>query len=979
MRFGQKPPLLSWGITAVIAVAATGAALPGQPATAAPPSGKPAPVPASGTRSVTLITGDRVHVTGEKLSIERASGRARMPFHEYRSGGDSFAIPLDAEPLVAAGLVDRRLFNVTKLIRFHYDDASRSSLPLIVTGAAAARSLTAGRALPSIGGTAVSTPKKDAAAFWAGLRSAATPGIAATTPKPQHVYLDGPVTATLDKSVPQIGAPVAWQAGYTGTGSTVAVLDTGIDTTHPDLAGLVTEAKNFSTADSVADFYGHGTHVASTIAGSGAASQGRFKGVAPGAKLLNVKVLDDSGNGTDSQIIAGMEWAVAHGARVVNMSLGGQFAGDPGDALSQAVNRLSASSGALFVVAAGNSGPADDTIGSPATADAALAVGAVDGDNHLATFSSRGPRLRDDAVKPEITAPGVDIAAAYANMGNTDSPYLVLSGTSMAAPHVSGAAAILAQQHPDWPGARLKAALTGSAAPTPSLTVNQQGAGRVDVARAVTQPVTSSVSVVNHGMIPWPRTDDQPIATPVTYYNSGSQDVTLTLSAQVQDPDGKAAEAAVFAVSDPTVTVPAHGEHTVTLTTDTRHAREVLYSGLLLATAPGISVRIPVSVHPEDERYDVSLRVTDRTGAATGAYGIRLTSLDTGAEYYPYDPSGSVRIRVPKGRYFLDSLITTPGKPTTDGSWPQDDTVLADEPLLDVSRNVSLDLDGRTAKPVGIGVQRPGAAIASAVVDAVEKTTPGTANVYLSLADYRHLFVRPSQTSAPGTYRFRIETQFAKPDGQGAFRGTPYLYNVRADTDGSVPAGVSRTFADADLATVTSVAAAPAIDGKDSTRQIVAAATLPYSLTEYYTPGDWQGSFAQWTGVHSEATLDSDARHYTQGVTYPQRWNYAVFGPSLAGKPTAFNPDTSAQRLPTQVVLNVPMFADQNPDTLGYSDYTSATTTLYRDGAQVGQTTSPGSGFFTVPDAPAAYRISTSVSRDPAVFPLSTKITADWS
>ncbi|MDQ1643916.1 MAG: hypothetical protein QOJ50_100, partial [Cryptosporangiaceae bacterium] len=109
MRFGQKRPQVTWGITADIAVAVTGAALPGQSATAAPPSGKASPVPLSGTRSVTLITGDRVHVSGEKLSIERASGRARMPFHEYRSGGDSFAIPLDAEPLVAAGLVDRRL------------------------------------------------------------------------------------------------------------------------------------------------------------------------------------------------------------------------------------------------------------------------------------------------------------------------------------------------------------------------------------------------------------------------------------------------------------------------------------------------------------------------------------------------------------------------------------------------------------------------------------------------------------------------------------------------------------------------------------------------------------------------------------------------------------------------------------------------------------------------------------------------------
>src|SRR6185369_1071830 len=137
--------------------------------------------------------------------------------------------------------------------------------------------------------------------------------------------------------------------------------------------------------------------------------------------------------------------------------------------------------GALFVVAAGNSG-ADHSVQTPSSADAALAVGAVDGADALAPFSSRGPRDGDYALKPDLTAPGVDITAARskdAELGRPGEQYVTLSGTSMATPHVAGAAAILAQRRPDWDAATLKAALMGSARPNPATGVFGQGAGRV--------------------------------------------------------------------------------------------------------------------------------------------------------------------------------------------------------------------------------------------------------------------------------------------------------------------------------------------------------------------------------------------------------------------------------------------------------------------------------------------------------------------
>ncbi|WP_392756977.1 S8 family serine peptidase [Streptomyces sp. LN590] len=141
------------------------------------------------------------------------------------------------------------------------------------------------------------------------------------------------------------------------------------------------------------DYVGHGTHVASTVVGTGRASDGKERGVAPGARLDVGKVLNGRGQGQESWLIAGMEWAARdQQAKIINMSLGG--VGDGSDPLSQAVNQLSAETGALFVVAAGNAGP--HNIGSPGAADSALTVGAVDSADHLADFSSQGPRNVDE-------------------------------------------------------------------------------------------------------------------------------------------------------------------------------------------------------------------------------------------------------------------------------------------------------------------------------------------------------------------------------------------------------------------------------------------------------------------------------------------------------------------------------------------------------------------------------------------------------
>ncbi|GAA2214813.1 hypothetical protein GCM10009850_102790 [Nonomuraea monospora] len=246
------------------------------------------------------------------------------------------------------------------------------------------------------------------------------------------------------------------------------MLDSGYDATHPALKD-VTQAKNFSDEPDITDGVGHGTHVASIVAGAGE----KYRGVAPGAKIALGKVGGEYAG--ESAILAGMEWAATEvKAKIINVSIGSLDI--PGiDPLEHAVDTLSARTGALFVIAAGNDG-VPGSVSSPGSAEAALTVGAVDRSDRMADFSSRGPKLGDHAIKPDATAPGLDIMAAAAQ-GTADGPYAAHSGTSMAAPHVAGAAAILAQRHPDWNGQQLKAALIGSSAPQPAPRTSTRGPG----------------------------------------------------------------------------------------------------------------------------------------------------------------------------------------------------------------------------------------------------------------------------------------------------------------------------------------------------------------------------------------------------------------------------------------------------------------------------------------------------------------------
>ncbi|MCI0685746.1 MAG: S8 family serine peptidase, partial [Sporichthyaceae bacterium] len=625
-------------------------------ATADPPASDSSAAAGKQPQVVRLITGDRVTVRPNGAIA--VTPRQGVRYLTYTADGHRHVIPTDALPLLRADRLDRRLFDVTELLRVaaHRKAAALPGmLPVIVTGAGTARAaaptqLRATRQLPAVRGYAAAVADDQLAGFWKTLTAASSKRTV-----PGKVWLDSIRRPTLDVSVPQVGAPTAWAAGFDGSGVTVAVLDTGIDATHPDLITQVGAARNFvEEFEDSRDLVGHGTHVASTVAGTGAAEGGRYRGVAPGATLLDGKVCAEFGC-PDSSILAGMQWAAESGADVVNMSLTG-FDTEEIDPIEQAVNDLTAQHDVLFVVSAGNDGFfGDETVGSPGTADAAISVGAVTKSDALTEFSSRGPRIGPDAaIKPEITAPGEDIVAANSKdgfLGTPGEPYTTLSGTSMSAPHVSGGAAIVTQRYPGLTAEQRKAVLMASAAPNPEIGVFAQGAGRLDVARAITQEVTTTPLSVAFGRQEFPHDDDEVRSQQVTYLNSGDTAQTLELSLTTSAPAG------MFTVSADTVTIPANGQASVTVSSDTTvDAPSGFYGGQLTASAGDTQVQTPFGVEVEPQRFTVTLDPINRAGAPAESFFAVLFNLETFKEYVVFggeDP----QVRADAGSYLLFTWI----------------------------------------------------------------------------------------------------------------------------------------------------------------------------------------------------------------------------------------------------------------------------------------------------------------------------------
>ena len=816
------------------------------------PDSAPGGGSAAGPRTVTLVTGDRVTVfDGGRFTIEPVAGRAQAPFHTRRERGHLHVVPGEAARLVAAGLLDPRLFDVTSLLELEYDDAHRADLPLLVSyrsdttrAARDARLAAAGarvvHQLASIDGASLRAPRDAARAVWTAL--AATPsasGAPALATGIAKVWLDGKRELVLDRSAPQVGTPAAWAAGLTGAGVTVAVLDTGIDTAHPDFTGRIVEARSFLDGSPDAlDEVGHGTQVASILAGSGATSDGRFRGVAPEALLLIGKVCDF--DCPESSILAGMEWAATSGAVVVNMSLSGidTPAIDP---LEEAINTLSAEHGTLFVAAAGNEGacggPDFLQVGSPGTAEAALSVGAVDPDDQLAAFSCRGPRAGDGGLKPDITAPGVAIAAARAagtplgDVEPVDEFYARLDGTSMATPHVAAAAALLSQQHPGWRAGDLKAALMASAEPDAELTPFEQGTGRVAVERAIIQDLVASPPSLSLGRALWPHDDDEPIAHSLTYRNHGSEPLALSLGFEVTGPDGAPAPAGMFAVEPAEVTVPAGGVAQVSIAVDTSvDANDGMFAGALVATGAGQSLRTTIGVDREAESYDLEVVHIDRDGNPGISFS-GVLDLDSGDFVRLEEVVGSSRSRLPRGRYLLDGVAEGT---TSDGLLY---IALLMQPLLELDADTSITLDAREAQPIRIVVPTRSAIRSAEGVNYLRHAAGGifeSGQIVLGgfgSPEFFDLFYTAQLGDEVPAAEFAtwVQSQWAEPGPGNDFLDSPYTYDLSFFPErGRFPAGFGRSVEHDDLATVRSSYAAQAPD------QLAFVARFPTPDAEFF-------------------------------------------------------------------------------------------------------------------------------------------------
>jgi serine protease AprX len=388
-----------------------------------------------------------------------------------------------------------------------------------------------GRRLASVHGQVADVPDSALDAI------ASLPGVAG-------VSLDRRVTGTLERTGPTIGSNwVHDSLGLNGSGIGVAILDSGVASWHDDLATnqvvYFADFVNFQT--SAYDDYGHGTHVAGIIAGSGYDSGGARRGIAPGASLVVLKVLDGAGQGYISNVIAAIDYAIAnkntYHIRVMNLSVAaGVYESYNTDPLTLAAKRA-VDAGIVVVSAAGNLGRNSlrqtqyGGIGAPGNAPWVLTVGAsshmgtIDrSDDTVAAFSSRGPTARDFAAKPDLVAPGVGIesltdagtflyrtkplARLWGTIPRATEPYLSLSGTSMAAPVVTGTVALMLQANPAMTPNLVKAVLEYTAESKDVYNALTQGAGflnargAVELARTLAFGVTTAHSRLGDP-VPW--------------------------------------------------------------------------------------------------------------------------------------------------------------------------------------------------------------------------------------------------------------------------------------------------------------------------------------------------------------------------------------------------------------------------------------------------------------------------------------------
>ncbi|MFE0138679.1 S8 family serine peptidase, partial [Streptomyces sp. NPDC059037] len=588
----------------------------------------------------------------------------------------------------------------------------------------------------------------------------------------------------------------------------------------------------------------------------------------------------------------------------------------------------------------------------------------------------------------------VDITAAAApgsiidqEVGQKPEGYLTISGTSMATPHVAGAAALLKQQHPDWTYAELKGALTASTKDG-KYTPFQQGSGRITVDKAIKQSVVAEPVSVTFGTQAWPHTDDKPVTKKVTYKNLGKEDVTLDLAVTAINPKGDPAPAGFFKLGAKTVKVPAGGTAAVDLTADTKLGGTIdgAYSAYVVATGDGQSVRTAAAVEREVESYELTLKHIGRDGQAPKYYDSDLegvSGLATDKSFNPFDTSGTVKLRVPKGGYLLNtSMFADPADFTKGADWIA-------QPKLSVTKDTTVTLDARTTKPVEITVPSADAKSYFASPDYTVDTARGSYSFGWWLdayTDFRSAHLGPQVTD--GSLHQQWDGHWVKGDdaeydivlgGKVKQVATGYTKHFKASELATVKANLGAS-AKGKKGAFSALGSLPGSSGGSS---IGIPQVLPGTRTLYLSTVDdvkWGMNFEQQAGTDPDGWPIIDAvyslgaaQKFTGGKSYEKTFNTAVFGPRIGG-------EFGVTREGNEIGGYLPLFADGRTHA-GSSLYSSVKTTLYKGSTKIGENEDPlvGGATFKVPAAEAEYRLSTSVKRSVKVAAASTRIDASWT
>ncbi|MEU6323368.1 S8 family serine peptidase [Streptomyces sp. NPDC047009] len=974
---------------------------------------KPAPAASGKSATVTLVTGDRVLVQGlgtahPRVAITPAVIPGRSTFFSTTTGSDGHVsvVPGDMIPLMGS-VLDPKLFDITELVHEGYDDAHGAALPLIVQHAAGVRSaagtlsgtkLHVVRELGSIHATAVREARKDAAkglgaslaeagraalARHRAIRALATAGpLAGVT----HVWLDAKVHAApvakhasvksaagpLDWNLTKISAPEAWAAGKTGKGVKVAVIDSGIDTTHPDLAGKVVDAANFSDSSDTLDHFGNGTFVAGSIAGSGAAADGQRKGVAYDADLLNAKFLDDAGEGSLSGLMAGMDWAAQHGAKVANISVADGVVSEGDDPVSMEINKLTEQYGTLFVVPSVRT--LSGSLAQPAGAADALTVASTTMTDMLDPMSGRGPVWGDNSLKPDMGAPGDLVVQARAADGSVGDPvdqyYTQLSGAGLGTSPVSSAAAILAQAHPDWTPAQLKSVLQESSdAPRSSTSAYQMGSGRLNIGRSLQEQVVPDRGAFDFGYLDCKTSGS--VSRQVTLTNTGDTDVTYDLNVDVADSNQQPADPTAVTLSASRITVPAGKSTSVKVTVDTAMIDDGAWTGKVAATpvGAGTALTLPVAVWRAAEMCPLHISAVDRNGAPTPSI-VRIMNRANGLfQDVPIGPGGKT-MWFQQGRHF--AMVARMASVSADGkaegvllNLPDVFPYSMDNLVLDARKahKFSVSIPGRKANPslAEVGVhQRADNAFNFQTGSLVEDFGSQDSPVDLYAGD-------GSDTAAPAGTTHTM--QYVRMN-DAVVANRPWTATTEYDLNWqgtAFPADLTHTVTGQDIKGLAQIdtefrqpgafgdrvweARVPALAGVAIRQRL----TAPSHRTDYVTPGvDWLHAF-QVEGSYADAItfFQNAAEHYLPG----KQKEVKLGGPlTQAGEVEVdWEPGTGARNM----LLNINRMTDTAGDSVadsipgvGEADRRRLTYQLWQDGDLVFDDERSGPVSWFIPKVP---------------------------